>query len=57
LDAWIALCWDKAAGHTAWGDARGFGVGVGSGGGHERNGKEGGRGGIRFVDKFMGAVK
>jgi len=38
-------------------NVRGIGVGVRSGGGHEGNGEEGGRGGIRLVDKLTGACK
>ena len=32
-------------------------VGVRSGGGHERNGEEGGRRGVRLVDSLTGACK
>jgi len=44
-------------GLAAGGNLRGVGMGVGSGGGHERNGEEGGRGGIRLIDRLMGACR
>jgi len=46
-------CYALAAG----GDVRGVSMGVRSGGCHEINGKEGGRGEIRLVDIFTGACK